>query len=128
MRRSWCLLAVAFACGCGEKPKERPAPPPPLVAVTAAVAKDVPVYLDEIAKVNLDYCFIRSPIDGRAGRRLVDAGNLVTAGSDAPMLVIERLDPMYAGFSITERDLPEVRRQMAGGTLTAQVSVPDDPK
>ena len=70
----------------------------------------------ENAKLNLDYCSIRSPIDGRAGARLVDAGNVVQANTTA-MLSIQQLDPIYADFTVTERDLPEVQQEMAHGTL-----------
>lgn len=77
------------------------------------------------AKLNLDYCTIKSPIDGRAGQRLVDVGNIVKA-NDNPLLVVQRLDPIYVDFTITERDLPTVRRHMSEGTLRAQVWVPGD--
>lgn len=80
----------------------------------------------ENAKLNLDYCYIRSPIDGRAGARLVDVGNVVQANATA-LLSVQHLDPIYADFTITERDLPEVRQEMARGTLKTQVRIPSDP-
>jgi multidrug efflux system membrane fusion protein len=80
----------------------------------------------ENAKLNLDYCYIRSPIDGRAGMRLVDVGNVVQANSTA-LLSIQHLDPIYADFTITERDLPQVRQEMAQGTLKTSVRIPSDP-
>jgi membrane fusion protein, multidrug efflux system len=79
----------------------------------------------ETAKLNLDYCYIRSPIDGRAGARLVDAGNVVQANT-TPLLSVQHLDPIYADFTITERDLPQVRQEMARGTLKTQVRIPSD--
>lgn len=79
----------------------------------------------ENAKLNLDYCYIRSPIDGRAGARLVDVGNVVQANTTA-LLSIQRLDPIYADFTVTERDLPDVRRQMARGALRSMVRLPSD--
>jgi len=75
------------------------------------------------AKLNVGYCTITSPINGRAGQRLVDVGNIVKA-NDAALLVVQRLDPMYADFTITEGDLPRVREFMGKGTLTVEVSVP----
>ena len=93
----------------------------------------------ESAKVQLSYCYIRSPIDGRAGQRLVDIGNVVNPGgssgssSDASsgnsnsMLVIERLDPIYADFTISQNNLAEVQRQMREGRLKAEVRLPDTP-
>jgi membrane fusion protein, multidrug efflux system len=100
----------------------------------------------DTAKINLDYCFIRSPIDGRAGQRLVDVGNVVTffgnlsgnpssgqqnvggglSGNGSTLLVIQRLDPIYADFTITENDLTTVQRKMKSGPLKADVSLPDD--
>jgi multidrug efflux system membrane fusion protein len=95
------------------------------------------------AKVELGYCFIRSPIDGRAGQRLVDIGNVVnpggssggntggtgsTSGTSAnsnSLLVIERLDPIYADFTISQNDLDKVRQEMREGTLKTQVRLPD---
>jgi multidrug efflux system membrane fusion protein len=81
----------------------------------------------EAAKVNLDYCTINSPIDGRAGRRLVDVGNVVKANDDNPLLVIQRMDPIYADFTIPEQRLGEVRRNAASGTLKTLVRLPEDP-
>jgi multidrug efflux system membrane fusion protein len=79
----------------------------------------------ETAQINLDYCYIHSPIDGRAGARLVDVGNVVQANTTS-LLSIQRLDPIYATFTITERDLPEVQKEMLRGTLKALVRLPGD--
>jgi multidrug efflux system membrane fusion protein len=97
----------------------------------------------ESAKVQLSYCYIRSPIDGRAGQRLVDVGNVVNPGgssggnsdsagsgnsssaSSSGLLVIERLDPIYADFTISQNDLAEVQQQMRAGRLRAEVRLPD---
>jgi multidrug efflux system membrane fusion protein len=97
----------------------------------------------ESAKVQLSYCYIRSPIDGRAGQRLVDVGNVVnpsgssggnsgsagsgnsSSGSGNALLVIERLDPIYADFTISQNNLAEVQQQMRAGRLSAEVRLPD---
>jgi membrane fusion protein, multidrug efflux system len=79
----------------------------------------------ETARLNLDYCTIRSPIDGRAGQRLVDLGNVVTSGSTS-LLVIQRLDPIYADFTIPESNLTEVQRNMARQTLRVEVRLSDE--
>ena len=81
----------------------------------------------ENAKLNLEYCHITSPIDGRAGARLVDVGNVVQANSTG-LLLIQKLDPIYADFTVTENDLPEVRREMDRGSLKVLVRVPSDPE
>lgn len=81
----------------------------------------------ETAKLNLEYCYIHSPIDGRAGARLVDVGNVVQANASS-LLSIQRLDPIYANFTITESDLPAVQKQMSGGIMSAAVRLPSDPE
>jgi multidrug efflux system membrane fusion protein len=79
----------------------------------------------ETAKLNLEYCYIKSPIDGRTGARLVDVGNVVQTNTTA-LLSIQRLDPIYANFTITESDLPGVQKQMSRGGLKAAVRIPSD--
>jgi multidrug efflux system membrane fusion protein len=81
----------------------------------------------ESARLNLDYTSIRSPIDGRAGHRLVDTGNVVTANT-TQLLSIERLDPIYADFTATESDLSQVQRELAKHPLKAEVRLPDQQK
>ena len=79
----------------------------------------------ETAQINLDYCYIHSPIDGRAGARLVDVGNVVQANTTS-LLSIQRMDPIYALFTVTENDLPEVQKEMRQGTLKALVRLQGD--
>ena len=80
----------------------------------------------ETARLNLEYCSIRSPIDGRAGHRLVDVGNVVTANSGS-LLTIERLDPIYADFTVAQNDLTAVQKNMRSGDLKVEVRLPDEP-
>jgi membrane fusion protein, multidrug efflux system len=79
----------------------------------------------ESARLNLEYTSIRSPIDGRAGHRLVDVGNVVTANSST-LLNIERLDPIYADFTVTENDFSDVQHHTSRGTLKVEVRLPDE--
>jgi membrane fusion protein, multidrug efflux system len=83
----------------------------------------------QTARLNLEYTSIRSPIDGRAGQRLVDPGNVVAAmsSSSGSLLVIQRLDPVYADFTVPENDLTAVQRNMARGSLKVEVRLPDEP-
>jgi multidrug efflux system membrane fusion protein len=81
----------------------------------------------ETAKLNLEYCYIHSPIEGRAGARLVDVGNVVQANTTG-LLLIQRLDPIYADFTVTEGDLPEVQKEMSRGSLKTLVRLPSDPE
>src|SRR5436853_1364585 len=69
------------------------------------------------AQVNLDYCTIRSPIDGRTSIRNVDVGNLVSPSSP-PLVMVQRLDPIYTDFTIAEPDIPLVRAHLNGAQLT----------
>ena len=80
----------------------------------------------ETARLNLQYCQIHSPIDGRAGRRLVDPGNVVKE-NETTLLTVQRLDPIYADFTVTENDLTAVQRNMRSGALRAEVRLPDEP-
>ena len=80
----------------------------------------------ESARLQLAYTEIRAPIDGRAGQRLVDLGNIVTANTGS-LLSIQRLDPIYAEFTVTEGDLTEVQRHMQAGRLGVEVRLPDQP-
>src|SRR5438552_217652 len=67
----------------------------------------------EAAQVNLDYCYIKSPINGRVGLRNVDVGNLV-GPSSPPLVAIQGLDPIYTDFTVAENDLPLVRKYLGG--------------
>jgi multidrug efflux system membrane fusion protein len=82
------------------------------------------------AQVNLDFCNIRSPINGRAGLRLVDVGNVVTGGNGgsggAVLLTIQGMDPIYTDFTVAETDLALVRRYLGGPNVKVQTSSPDE--
>ena len=81
------------------------------------------------AQVNLDYCSIRSPINGRAGLRLVDVGNVVTGGNGggggAVLLTIQGLDPIYTDFTVSETDLALVRRYLGGPNVKVETRAAD---
>jgi multidrug efflux system membrane fusion protein len=80
------------------------------------------------AQVNLDYCDIRSPINGRAGLRLVDAGNVVAGSGSAGgtvLLTIQGLDPIYTDFTVSETDLPLVRRYLGGPNVKVETRSSD---
>jgi membrane fusion protein, multidrug efflux system len=81
----------------------------------------------DAAQVNLDYCNIRSPIDGRAGLRNVDVGNVVAGGNGGVVLLtIQQLDPIYTDFTVAETDLPQVRPYLNGPTLKVTTGTPND--
>lgn len=76
----------------------------------------------ETAKLNLSYCSIRSPIDGRAGSVLVQAGNLVKA-NDTALVNINQVQPVYVSFSVPEQLLADVRRASSGRSLAVSAIV-----
>jgi multidrug efflux system membrane fusion protein len=71
------------------------------------------------ARLQLAYCSIHSPITGCAGQVFVDQGNVVKANdADHPLVVIRQIRPIYVGFSVPERYLPEVKTYSAAGRLS----------
>jgi multidrug efflux system membrane fusion protein len=78
----------------------------------------------ESARLNLEYSTIRSPIDGFAGKVLLQNGNMVKANDTNPMVVLNQVKPIYTSFSVPEQNLLLVRSQMARGTLSVEVSPP----
>jgi multidrug efflux system membrane fusion protein len=78
----------------------------------------------EAAQVNVDYCYIKSPINGRIGLRNVDVGNLV-GPSTPPLVTIQGLDPIYTDFTIAETDLAFVRKYLGGPNVKVETRDPD---
>ena len=82
-------------------------------ALDAAIAADRAAV--DNARIQLGYCYIRSPIDGRTGNLAVQVGNLVKA-NDVPVLVtINQLSPIFATFTVPERDMVEIRKYLGTG-------------
>src|SRR5205807_2987404 len=71
------------------------------------------------AKVNLDFCYIKSPINGRIGLRNVDVGNLVSPSSPS-LVIIQGLDPIYTDFTVAETDLALVRKYLGGPNVKVE--------
>jgi multidrug efflux system membrane fusion protein len=78
----------------------------------------------EAAQVNLDFCFIKSPINGRIGLRNVDVGNLVGPSSSS-LVTIQGLDPIYTDFTVAQNDLPLVRKYLGGPNVKVQTYLAD---
>jgi len=70
--------------------------------------------------LNLTYCRITSPIDGRVGLRLVDPGNIVHATDTNGILVITQMQPIAVDFALPEDELPQVMQEMRGRQLTVE--------
>ncbi|HLB52946.1 MAG TPA: efflux RND transporter periplasmic adaptor subunit [Chlamydiales bacterium] len=69
----------------------------------------------ERAEINLDYCTISAPIEGRLGILNVTYGNLVSApdGISGPLILLNQMDPIYVTFSIPEYQLPKIQKKEA---------------
>jgi multidrug efflux system membrane fusion protein len=92
---------------------------------TNVCASEAKVKMDraeiELAKINLEYCYIRSPIDGRTGKRLVDPGNIVSANTGPALVNIKTIDNLYMDFTIPEVELTRVRKAMSEGKLKVDI-------
>ena len=78
------------------------------------------------AQIDLGYCTISSPIDGKTGIYLVDAGNLVAANT-TKLINIQTLDPIYVEFTISENDFDKVRQYFTQGELPVEANIPGAP-
>lgn len=91
-------------------------------AAHAQVAADKA--LVENARLNLAYCTIRSPVDGRTGSLMVNEGNVVKA-NDVALVTINQLTPIYVAFAVPERNLGELRQRLVQGDLAVEAVVPE---
>ena len=66
----------------------------------------------ETAQLQLDWCSIQSPIDGRIGLRLVDPGNIITANT-TNLVIINQFQPIAVYFTLPENELPQVLHKLA---------------
>jgi multidrug efflux system membrane fusion protein len=80
----------------------------------------------ENAKVQLSYCYIYSPVNGRVGSYLVNEGNLVRVNDATPLLVINQIIPINVTFSVPEQYLTEIKRRMGEGKLVVDARFPSD--
>jgi len=80
----------------------------------------------ETARLNLEYCDIHSPIDGRTGSLQVKVGTLIKAQADTGMVTINQISPTFVTFSVPEDQLAAVRKSMAQGPLAVEAEVPND--
>jgi multidrug efflux system membrane fusion protein len=92
-----------------------------------ADAKAAQVHADqamvERAELDLEYCTIRSPLDGRVGARLVDPGDVVKDNETA-LVVINQIHPIYVTFSVPERYLAEIHHYASAGPLVVEARFP----
>jgi multidrug efflux system membrane fusion protein len=90
----------------------------------AAVASDRATLAG--AQAQLDWTIIRAPIAGRVGKRLLDAGNLVHAAENIPMVDIIEMDPCNVIFAIPQEQLSPIRAMLATRDLPIEIRALDD--
>jgi multidrug efflux system membrane fusion protein len=78
----------------------------------------------ETARLSLAYTTIRAPMDGRTGNLLVQAGNVVKANEDNPLVVIAQIRPIYVSFSVPQQHLAAIKKYRDQGTLKVE-AIPD---
>ena len=91
---------------------------------STAEADDAAVRADEAAveaaQLNLQYCTINSPIDGRTGALQIYPGNLVKQNDVPVLIVINQITPIYVDFAVPEQYLSVIKKYMALGRLPVQ--------
>jgi len=78
-------------------------------------------------RLQLAYCTINSPINGRAGTVFVNAGNIIKA-NDIAMTTINQIMPIYVTFSVPEQNLANIKKYMAMGELKVEAIIPGEEK
>ncbi len=81
----------------------------------------------ENAGLQLEYCSIRSPLNGRTGSLMIHEGNIVKA-NDVGLVAINQINPIYVNFSVPEKFLSDIKKRMASERLTVDAVVPGDEK
>ena len=81
----------------------------------------------ERAKLDLSYCHIHAPVNGRTGNLLVHQGNLVAANGAQALVTINRLEPMWVSFGVPEEHLSAIRQSAAGRHLSVRVALQSNP-
>jgi membrane fusion protein, multidrug efflux system len=79
----------------------------------------------ESDQLQLTYCSIVSPVDGRTGDLQVDVGNIVQANTTV-LVTINRIAPIFVSFSLPEQNLADVKRYMTAGGLKIQATLPGE--
>ena len=76
----------------------------------------------ENSRLSLEYCTIRAPVTGYAGRIQIQQGNLVKANDVNALVTINQIVPVYASFSIPEQNIADIRKYQADGELKVQAT------
>src|SRR4051794_16629702 len=80
----------------------------------------------EMAQLNLSFCYITAPFDGRVGLRNVDPGNLVHSSEATPIISVAQVQPITVTFTLPQDTLPTIARAMAQHPLEVVVYADDN--
>ena len=78
----------------------------------------------ENARLQLEYCTIQAPIDGRTGQLQVFAGNLIKANDDTAMVTINQVSPIKVSFAVPGRHFGELKKYREAGSLQVVIAEP----
>jgi membrane fusion protein, multidrug efflux system len=82
--------------------------------------------LIDTAQLNLDYTKISSPVDGRAGARLVDPGNIALASQNTSLVTVAQIKPIFVSFTVAQEFLDKIRQNQAKQQLEVIAYASDD--
>ena len=78
----------------------------------------------ETANLNVGYTTIRAPMNGRTGNLMLQAGNVVKANDDNPMVVIAQVHPIYVSFAVPQQHLTAIKQYSAAGPVKVRATAP----
>jgi membrane fusion protein, multidrug efflux system len=76
----------------------------------------------EMARINLSYTPIKSPISGRIGRSSITEGAMVTAYQPVPLSTVQQLDPIYVDVTQSTAELLKLQNRISGGGVSSEGS------
>ena len=78
----------------------------------------------DVARLNLGYTEIRSPIDGKTGPILIQPGNLIAVNGASPLVVVTQIQPVKVSFSLPQSDLPRIQARASQHALSVAIDLP----
>lgn len=95
--------------------------------ISKATAESNRAQLENL-RVQLGFCTIRAPISGRISMANVKVGNFVRQADTSPMATIVQTAPVYVSFTVTQKNLPDIRKAIAAETATVEAIIPGEQK
>ena len=95
--------------------------------ISKATAESNRAQLENL-RVQLGFCTIRAPISGRISMANVKVGNFVRQADTSPMATIVQTAPVYVSFTVSQKNLPDIRKAIAAETATVEAIIPGEQK